>query len=92
MKDKLTHEVEPEGIAESVDQYVPSVYLEISKEQLEVLDIGKDVKITLQGKVKSLSSNERDKGTQRYEITLELKQVEINANDNEFSKMAEEDD
>jgi len=89
---KITHEVEPEGIADSVDQYVPSVYLEISKEQQKLLEIGAQVKITLQGKVKSLSANELDKGTDRHEVTLELKKVSIDADDNEFTKLAEDDD
>ncbi len=89
---KMTHEVEPEGVAEAVSQFVPSVYLEVSKEQQEVLEIGAQVKIVLQGKVKSLSMNEQDKGTDRHEVTLELKKVTIDSEDNEFTKMAAEDD
>ena len=91
MTKKLTHEVEPEGISETASQFMPSVYLEISKEQQKVLEIGKQVTITLRGKVKSLSANEQDKGTDRHEVTLELKKVEINDDDNEFSKLAEDD-
>jgi len=91
MKSKLVHEVEPEGISEVAAQFMPSVYLEISKEQQKVLEIGKQVTITLRGKVKSLSANEQDKGTDRHEVTLELKKVEINEDENEFSKLAEDD-
>ena len=88
---ELAHEVEPEGIAETVPQFVPSVYLEVSKEQLELLDVGKNVQIKLLGKVKGLRADEASDDSNRYSIDLELKKVSIVDDDNEFSKMAEED-
>jgi hypothetical protein len=89
---ELTHEVEPESIAEDVPQFIPSVYLEISKEQLDLLEVGKNVKIGLLGRVKGLRADEGDNDNNRYSIDLELKKVSIVDDDNEFSKMAEEDD
>lgn len=89
---EVTHEVEPESASTALDQYTPSVYLEISKEQLDMLEVGKNVNINLLGKVKSLSANEADKANNRYEISLELKTVKIDPEDNEFGELAKDDD
>lgn len=89
---EVKHEVEPENIAEEVPQYTPSVYLEVSKEQLDLLEVGKNISMKIQGKVKSLEANEQDKANNRYSINLELKAVSIFDDDNEFSKLAEDDD
>ena len=88
----VTHEIKPEGIAEKVDQYVPSVYLEISKEQLDMLEVGNDVVLKLSGKVKGLDSREGDTDNNRYEIRLELQEVKIDPKENEFSKLLDEDE
>ena len=88
---EVAHEVEPEGIAGTVPQFVPSVYLEVSKEQLELLDVGKNVQIKLLGKVKGLRADEASDDSNRYSIDLELKKVSIIDDDNEFSKMAEDE-
>jgi predicted nucleic acid-binding protein len=85
----IEHEVEPEGVANEIPQFVPSVYLEVSKEQLEVLDVGKNVAIKLLGKVKALRADEGE--SDRYSIDLELKKVSIVDDDNEFTKMAEDE-
>jgi hypothetical protein len=89
---ELSHEVEPEGIAVEVPQFVPSVYLEVSKEQMEVLEVGKNVQIKLLGKVSGLRADEKAVENNRYSIDLEVKKVSILDDDNEFSKMAEEDE
>ena len=89
---ELAHEVEPESITQPVPQFVPSVYLEVSKEQLDVLEVGKNVQIKLLGKVSGLRADEKAAENDRYSIDLELKKVSIIDDDNEFSKMSEEDD
>lgn len=73
----MKHEVEPEGIAEAVEQYIPTLYIEISKEQAETLEVGDDTEMTLKGKVKGIEMNERDQEEGRYNLSLELKEVEI---------------
>lgn len=88
----ITHEVEPESIAPEVPRFVPSVYLEVSKEQLDVLDVGKNVNIKLLGRVTGLRADENASENNRYSIDLELKKVSIIDDDNEFSKMAEDDE
>lgn len=88
---ELKHEVEPESAAPEVPQYTPSVYLEVSKEQLDMLEVGKNVTIKLQGLVKGLEANEEDKANNRYSIRLELKSVSIDDNDNEFAQLAEDE-
>ena len=85
----IEHEVEPEGIADTIPQFVPSVYLEVSKEQLAVLEVGKNVAIKLLGKVKGLRADEGE--SDRYSIDLELKKVSIVDDDNEFTKLAEDE-
>lgn len=89
---EVTHEVETESIAVEAPQYTPSVYLEVSKEQLDMLEVGKNVTITLLGKVKGLSADERDKGSDRYNIDLELKSVKINSEDTEIGKLLDDDE
>ena len=89
---ELTHEVQPEAAAEEVPQYVPTVYLEVSKEQLDMLEVGNSVCIKLHGKVKGLQANEADKAKNRYEISLELQEVKIDPKENEFTRMVEDDE
>ena len=90
---EVTHEVEPESATpvENV-QYTPSVYLEVSKEQLDMLEVGNEVTMMLRGKVKGLNANEADRANNRYEIQLELKEVKIDPKENEFSRLMEDDD
>lgn len=87
---EITHEVKPESIAEDSVQYVPSVYIEVSKEQLDLLEVGKDVTIKLIGKVKRLEASEHDKANNRYEISMELQEVSIDPKENEFSELADD--
>lgn len=89
---ELVHEVEVESAAEVAEQYVPSIYIEVSKEQLEILEVGANVKIQLLGKVKSLSADEKDKGNDRYNISLELKSVKIDPEDTEIGKLLDADE
>lgn len=87
---EMTHEIKPEGIADEVPQFVPSVHIEVSKEQLDILEVGKDVVITLKGKVKSLSAGEFAESDNNYSISMELSAVSINPKDNEFGELADD--
>jgi len=93
---KMKHEIKPESISEQATPvpYMPRVHLEISKEQLEVMEVGEDVTITLKGKVHSVSSNEMDEGSDkgRYEICLKMQEVIIDPKENEFEALLDEDD
>lgn len=89
---EVKHEVKPEGVAEVAPQYMPSVYLEISKEQLDMLEVGKNIVMTLKGKVTGLQSNQEDENDGRHEIRLELQEVSIDPKDNEFSDLLDEDE
>lgn len=87
---ELKHEVKPENISEEVGPYVPSLHIEVSKEQLEILEVGKDVIIQLKGKVKSLSAADYAESTNRYNIQLDLQEVTIDPKENEFSELADD--
>ena len=91
---EVTHEVEPESIAsaDTPEPYVPRIYLEISKEQLELLEVGKTVTIKILGKVKGLSADQGYKNDDKYEIQLELKEVKIDSADNEIAALLDEDE
>lgn len=91
---ELTHKIEPEEpepIPETMPAYVPRVYLEVSPKQLKAVQVGKNVQIKLTGKVVGLEANEHEEGRSHHSISLELREVTIIDDDNEFSKMAEED-
>lgn len=87
----IKHEIKPEGIAEEVAQYVPTVYLEVSKEQLEMLEVSEDVAMTIKGKV--VGMNQRDYGEDegRYEVQIELQEITIDEEDNEFAELSEDE-
>ena len=89
---EVKHEVKPEGITEEVPQFIPTVYLEVSKEQLEMLEVGNDVVMTLKGKVKGLQARDEGELGGRHEIQLELQEVVIDPKDNDFSKLLDEDE
>lgn len=93
MKDMI-HEVEAESVASvsTPEPYIPRIYLEVSKEQLDILEVGKDVTITVSGKVKGLGADQRDKSDDKYEIQLELKEVKIKPEDNEITKLLDDDE
>lgn len=87
---EIKHDVVPEQITEVAPQFVPSVHLEVSKEQLEILEVGKDVVIKIAGKVTSLSAGEFAESDNNYSISLELQTVTINPKDNEFGELADD--
>jgi len=91
---EMTHEVEAESVASAStpEPYVPRIYLEVSKEQLDMLEVGKEVKIKVLGKVKALSADQREKSDDKYEVQLELKEVKIDSAENEFEKLLDEDE
>ena len=91
---EVKHEVEPESIAsaDTPEPYVPRIYLEVSKEQLDMLEVGKEVKMKILGKVKALSSDQRDKSDDKYEIQMELKEVAIDAAENKMAELLDEDE
>lgn len=88
---ELIHEIQPESSQEKAVQYRPSVYLDVSKEQLDVLEVGKNVTIQLMGKVTQLRASDSDSEDNRYEISLDLKEVVIDPEDNAFADLAEDD-
>ena len=87
----VTHEVGPDSAAPVAEQYTPSVYIEVSKEQLELLEVGNTVTMKLTGKVKGLSADEMHKGSDRYEIRMEMQTVKIDPKENAFTELAEDD-
>jgi len=91
---EMKHEVEAESIASSdtPEPYVPRIYLEVSKEQLDVLEVGKEVKMKILGKVKALSADQRDKSDDKYEIQLELKEVSIDSAENKIAELLDDDE
>ncbi len=88
----MKHEVEPESVASATtpEPYIPRIYLEVSKEQLDMLEVGKDVKMKISGKVKALSADQREKSDDKYEIQLELKEVSFSPEENDFEKLLDE--
>jgi hypothetical protein len=88
----MKHEIKPEGISEAKEQYMPSVYLDISEDQADMLEVGEDVVITLKGKVTRLSIDTRGAEKGRYEISMEMQEVIIDPKENEFTKLLDEDE
>lgn len=88
----VVHEVGKESAAVEAPQYTPSVYIEVSKEQLDMLEIGKTVEIKLLGRIKALSADERDGANDRYNIDLELNSVKIEDQDNDMNKLLDDDE
>lgn len=91
---EISHEVEAESIASvsTPEPYVPRIYLEVSKEQLDMLEVGKNVTMKILGTVKALSSDQREKDDDKYEIQLALKEVKIDAEDNDMAKLLDDDE
>ena len=91
---EVKHKVEPEKIlnSETPEPYVPRIYLGVSKEQLDMLEIGKEVTMKIFGKVKALSSDQREKGEDKYEIQIELKEVKIDSADNKIAALLDDDE
>jgi len=73
----MKHEVEPEGIAMEAPQYVPTIHVEISKEQAESLALGDNTEVIIKGRVKGLDMRDNDQEDGRYNLELELKEVAI---------------
>lgn len=98
MKDKptgeMTHEVKPESATEEMPQWRPTVTLEISKDQMEMLKVGNVVRFNILGKVKGVRECEmgQDNEAPKYDINLELQEVSIKPEENEFTRMAEDED
>ncbi len=90
----IVHEVETESIASTStpEPYVPRIYLEVSKEQLDMLEVGKNVAMKISGTVKGLSADQRDKDDDKYEIQLAIKTVKINPEDCEMGKLLDDDE
>lgn len=91
---EMTHEVKPEQIAEEAPQWRPTVTLEISKDQMEMLEVGNVVRFNILGKVKGVRECEMGKDSEapKYDINLELQEVSIKPEENEFTRMAEDED
>lgn len=74
-------------------EYVPSLYLEVpSKDMLQGLELGKDVEVTIRGKVKGLSSSTSDYGDGPEERhTLDITDYSVKmAKSGKWEKMADE--
>ena len=69
--------------------YRPTVYLEVSKEIVEALEIGDMTKIIIEGKVTVLESRSTEKNEGRNEIQLELHKISVDAG-NEFEDLLED--
>lgn len=91
---EVVHEVEPESIAsaKTPEPYVPRIYLEVSKEQLDMLEVGKNVEMKIAGTVKALSSDQREKSDDKYELQLAIKTVKIDPEDTEIGKLLDDDE
>jgi hypothetical protein len=74
-------------------EYVPSLYLEVpSKDMLQGLELGKDVEVTIKGKVKGLSSSTSNYGDGPEERhTLDITDYSVKmAKSGKWEKMADE--
>lgn len=68
----------------------PVIYLPANKEIIEALEVDMNVDVVLKGRVKSVESRETASDSDRYEFTLEVKQVKIDE-ENEYTQLAEDD-
>ena len=87
-----THEIEPSTIdSDSVPSldYKHTVYLPISKEIMEELQVDDIIHIKLQGKVRELSSGYDD--SDDYSLSVSVSRVTVDT-ENEFEKLSMDDD
>lgn len=92
-KGELSHTIEPAGntAVDSPATWMPRVYLDVSKDQLNVLEVGNEVVIELRGIVRGLQQQQNGNDGNSYEVSLELKEVSIDPKENEFTRLAEDD-
>jgi hypothetical protein len=89
---EATHEIQPDTIEpDSVpsNDYKHSVYLPISKEIMEELQVDDIIHIKFQGKVRELSSGYND--SDDYSLSVSVSRVTV-ATENEFEKLSLDDD
>jgi len=91
MMAEMTHEVEPEGATPGAMQYKPMVHIEVSEEQLKELEVGQEVTMKIRGKVKKLGADDVDEANKRFNVCLDLQSVSIDPEENEFTRLAEDD-
>ena len=77
----------------SDEERYPSVYLDISPEQMKGLELDEDVEITLRGKIERMSSDTDDDYGTGANIRLSLRSSEIysKAQENDIDEMLGDD-
>ena len=86
---KKEHEEMPEGIAVP-DQYQRTIYLPVSKEIVDSLDVDEKVKVVLHGRIAGLEAREGAEYS-NYEIQLELRSLATEEK-NEFTELLDDDE
>jgi hypothetical protein len=88
---EATHEIQPDAIepdsVPSLD-YKHSVYLPISKEIMEALQVDDIIHVRFTGKVRELSSGYND--SDDYNLSMSVNRVTV-ATENEFEKLSDDD-
>ena len=72
-------------------EYSFSVYLPVNKEIADTVDVDDVVEIHLKAVVKGLNNREQSNDADRYEIQIELREVDVYG-ENEYENMAREDE
>ncbi len=61
----------------SYDDGYPRTWIRANKEQLDAVEVGKDVTLILKGKLVAKEMRESEDGEPRHEITLEVHESEV---------------
>jgi hypothetical protein len=88
---ETTHEIEPETITPEVavsNDYQHQVYLPISKEIVDQLQVDDVIHVSFQGKVRELSSGFGD--SDDYSLSIGVKRVTVET-ENEFEKLSRDE-
>lgn len=72
-------------------EYGFQIYLPINKEISDMIDVDESVEIHITGVVKGKNNREQNNDADRYELQIELREVDVYG-ENEFEKMAREDE
>ena len=92
-----THKIKAQKMNETEmpmdEEYKESVYLPVSKETIEMLEVGQEVEITIKGTVKGLESREGP-DSENNEIRFEIDEVSTPDSNKitDFNESLDEDD
>lgn len=90
-----TYDVKPiktpmvEGTPKHEEPHFPTICVPVDKDWLNKLEVGKDITVTLKGKLVEIAMNEPEKEYSRNEIRVEVHKVEMDEG-GEYKELVED--